>query len=129
MSYIRRPRILLALTAIMAILMVLPPLFTVSGSYQLLRRPERRGLALERAGGPSGKPTTKLEGDAAVEYLKKQGIYDKVAYSVNSAEYALSPAPANQQNKGHSYLAHNRAQSLTAGFNGDRVQLHPLEGK
>src|SRR5205807_2445469 len=70
--------------------------------------------------GPLPQVGTTLEGKAAVDYLKEQGIYQQLRASIEATKYELTPAPqtgnsptATTQHSPEVYLASNPAQSFT----------------
>src|SRR5438128_2566008 len=80
--------------------------------------------------GPLPQVGTTLEGKAAVDYLKEQGIYQQLRASIEATKYELTPAPqtgnsptATTQHSPEVYLASNPAQNLSAQFSAEEVRL------
>src|ERR1700719_830420 len=73
---------------------------------------------------------TTLQGKAAVDYLKEQGIYDRLRASIEASNYEVAPAPqtgrssaAATKRRPEVYLAKNPAQNLIAKFSAAEVRL------
>ena len=65
-----------------------------------------------------------LQGAAAVEQLKQQGLYDSLNQALTATRYGLKPVPAAQRSaRTGDYLADNPAQQLRASFAADGPEL------
>jgi hypothetical protein len=98
------------------------------------------GLKSSRAAKKSESAATpqtpaNLQGQPALDYLKKQGIYDQLRASMEAASYEIDRAPKDglprtlkgRRGGAEVYTASNAAQNLGAYFSDDRVMLQPLD--
>src|SRR5580704_13738563 len=101
-----------------------------------------RGVFTERlvAGRPEPRPIRQqvatLQGKAAVDYLKEQGIYSQLRESIEASNYdlALAPQPGRSspsatKQSPEVYVAKNPAQNLTAKFSATEVRLKSSQGE
>src|SRR5207237_8359803 len=79
---------------------------------------------------------TNLQGKAALDYLKEQGIYQQRRASLEATNYELTPAPQTGNSvtstANHSpevSLASNPAQKLSAQFSAEEVRLGSSQGE
>src|SRR6202011_1408335 len=100
-----------------------------------------RGVFTERlvAGRPKPRPILQqvatLQGKAAVDYLKDQGIYGQLRASIEASHYDLALAPQTGRSSTSAtkqspevYVAKNPAQNLTAKFSATEVRLKSSQG-
>src|ERR1700736_5819935 len=100
-----------------------------------------RGVFAERlvAGRHEPRPIRQqvatLQGKAAVDYLKDQGIYGQLRASIEASNYDLALAPQSRRSSPSAtkqspevYLAKNPAQNLTAKFSATEVRLKSSQG-
>src|SRR3984893_1758489 len=100
-----------------------------------------RGVFTERlvAGRPEPRPILQqvatLQGKAAVDYLKEQGIYGQLRASIEASNYDLALAPQSRRSSPSAtkqspevYVAKNPAQNLTAKFSATEVRLKSSQG-
>src|ERR1700730_274719 len=91
------------------------------------------------AGRPEPRPIRQqaatLQGKAAVDYLKEQGIYGQLRASIEASHYdlALAPQPGRSspsatKQSPEVYVAKNPAQNLTAKFSAAEVRLESSQG-
>ena len=63
-----------------------------------------------------------LQGEAAIEHLKAQGLYGSLREAMEAAPYRISEMPEG------SYRGANQAQSLQAEFDPAGLRLKPRQG-
>src|ERR1700693_264059 len=90
----------------------------------------RPPVATKPVPGTFRQAATTLQGKAAVDYLKEQGIYDRLRASIEASNYEVARAPqtgrssaAATKRRPEVYLAKNPAQNLTAKFSAAEVRL------
>src|SRR5437660_1910178 len=86
--------------------------------------------------GPLRQVGTTLQGKAAVDYLKEQGIYQQLRASIEATNYELTRAPqpgnsvtSTTKHSPEVYLASNPAQKLSAQFSAEEVRLESSQGE
>src|SRR5437660_2404787 len=86
--------------------------------------------------GPLRQVGTTLQGEAAVDYLKEQGIYQQLRASIEATNYELTRAPqtgnsptSTTKHSPEVYLASNPAQKLSAQFSAEEVRLESSQGE
>jgi hypothetical protein len=76
---------------------------------------------------PSRQRLPALQGQPAVDYLKEQGIYDRLHESIQAGQYELEQLPQRLPAvTGARYRANNPAQHLQASFSGEQMLLEPV---
>src|SRR5262245_60685474 len=67
-----------------------------------------------------------LQGAAAVEHLKQQGLYASLNDAMTATRYGIKPVPEAQRGaRGGEYVANNPAHQLRASFAADDLELRP----
>jgi CSLREA domain-containing protein len=80
----------------------------------------RWATALNPALTPSETPAPALQGAAAVEHLKQQGLYSSLNEAMTATRYDVKAVPKEQWiDDGANYVVHNPAQQLRATFSAE----------
>lgn len=108
-----------AVKVLSGLLLVAPLLF---GGWQFLRGQNSPPVPASSAAGGA---LPNLQGGAATEYLKNQGLYGSLAEAMTVARYGVYPMSERQRVAGGShYYANNPAQQMQARFSPEGLSLH-----
>jgi hypothetical protein len=74
-----------------------------------------------------------LEGEAARDYLKQNGLFDQLLAAHEASRYEIGRAPSGSlplslNSAGETYRANNQAHSLKARFSSNQVLFEPFKG-